>query len=184
MAMPSMLAYSIQNNPLMVRVGLGADMAHIKPDNPQNNSYWIVFLSANNPKQKVKEWVIPASQNSTVPAGIEAFMENPDYIFALATQGLATVQLPQGAFYDFLVKYGAGLMLQRMEQRIQMTGCGAFGYTNYILTGPCGKRGGGSPSPPSYEAGYSGDTILLMSLMPMPNGQPPYSLCESYTFHH
>jgi hypothetical protein len=22
----------------------------------------------------------------------------------------------------------------------------------------------------------------LMSLMPLPNGQPPYSICDSYTF--
>jgi hypothetical protein len=181
MAMPPMLAYSIQTDPPLVRVGLGTDMAHIRPDNPQQNSYWIAFLSAQNPKQKVKEWVIPASQNSTVPAGIENFMNNPAYIFALATQGLATMQLPQGDFYNFLVKYGAGPKLQRMEQRIQMMGCGAFGATRYVLTGNCGPRGPGSIG---YEAGYDDDGFLLMSLMPMPNGQPPYGICNSYTFKH
>ena len=49
-----------------------------------------------------------------------------------------------------------------------------------MLTGQCGPANSGSPA---YEAGSSSTgAMLLMSLMPMPNGQPPYSICDSYTF--
>ena len=42
-------------------------------------------------------------------------------------------------------------------------------------------------APLSYEIGsytLSSGVMLLMSLMPQANGQPPYSICDSYTFRH
>lgn len=180
--MPPMLAYSIQSYtypgqmPYLV-VGYGSNAARFVPTGAHDDSYWFLFLDAKNPKQKVKEFLVPGSNNTSVPAGIQPYMDNPDLIFALATQYLSTIHIPQGAFYDFLIKYGAGKELQRMEQRYSVFGCGSFGWMNYILTGACGPRGIGSIS---YETGSG---MLLMSLMPMPNGQPPYSICESYTFH-
>jgi hypothetical protein len=55
---------------------------------------------------------------------------------------------------------------------------------SYILTGQCGPRGPKIIPPISYEIGSITDfpALLLMSLMPMPNGGPPYSICDSYTF--
>jgi hypothetical protein len=55
---------------------------------------------------------------------------------------------------------------------------------NYALTGQCGPREPGKPAPPSYEkSSYLGDPcIMLMSLMPMKNGAPPYAICDSYTW--
>jgi hypothetical protein len=35
---------------------------------------------------------------------------------------------------------------------------------------------------PAYEIGSGSTGGLLMSLMPLPNGQPPYTICDSYTF--
>ena len=191
MNMPNMLAYTIQSSPWQsnapyVIVGAGSNSTNISPQNPQDDSYWIAIINAKNPREKVKEWVIPGSNNSAVPNGLDTYMNDPDYIFVVATQYLSTLHVPQGAFYDYLVKYGAGRQLQRLEQINSVLSCGTYGRMGYILTGGCGPRGGTNVPPPSYEVGSitSSPALLLMSLMPGPNGAPPYSICDSYTFNH
>jgi hypothetical protein len=190
--MQNMLAYTIQsnvfsgsNNPPYLVVGQGANKTWMRPDKPQDDSYWIVIINAKNPREKVKEWIVPGSSNTTVPSGLDTYMNDPDYIFAVATQYLSTLHVPQGAFYDYLVKYGAGRELQKLEQINSVLGCGSYSRMMYILTGQCGPRGKGIISPISYEMGSAASQVpllLLMSLMPMPNGGPPYSICDSYTF--
>jgi hypothetical protein len=184
----SMLGYSITSSttqaevPFIV-VGVRGNSTRIAPANPQVNSYWIVILSAKNPKEKVKEFVVPAKDHSTVPPGLDAFMSNPDYIFAVVTYWVSSNQVPQGDFYNFLVKYGAGRELQRLEQVNVLTFCGSFSSVSYILTGQGGPR---TPvPPPSYEAGSvygNTEAILLLSLTSMPNGQPPYGISDTYTW--
>jgi hypothetical protein len=63
-------------------------------------------------------------------------MSNPQYIFALATQFLSLLHIPQGDFFDYLMKYGAGRQLQRIEQLNSTLGCGSIGRPTYVLTGP------------------------------------------------
>ena len=95
---PVMLGYSITSSnqqgehPFIV-VGVRGNSTYIGPANPQFHSYWIVILSAKNPKQKVKEFVVPAQDHSTVPSGLDAFMNNPDYIFAVITHGVGSNQV-------------------------------------------------------------------------------------------
>lgn len=186
--MPNMLAYTIQGTNYsggipFILIGQGTMMSAVKPQNMQDDSYWIVILDSMNPKNKVKEWVIPGANNTSVPADLDSYMSNPQYIFAIVTQYLSTLHVPQGELYNYLVKYGAGRQLQRLEQINSTLGCGYYGRVNYLLTGGCGPRGSGTPPPPSYELGVANEALLLlMSLMPMPNGQPPYTLCDSYTF--
>jgi hypothetical protein len=188
MATPNMLGYSITSSNAQVEapfivVGVRGNATRIAPANPQFGSYWIVILSAQNPTQKVKEWVVPAQNHSTVPPGLDAYMSNPDYIFAVVTYAVGSSQVPQGDFYDYLVKYGAGRELQRLEQVNVLTFSGTYSSVSYILTGQCGPR---TPAPPpSYETGsvyYNTPAILLMSLASLPNGQPPYGLIDTYTF--
>jgi len=97
------------------------------------------------------------------------------------TEAAATLnKVPQGAFYDYLAKYGAGRELQKVEQTSShtQTGYGLYSYVSYILIGQSGP-----PGAATYErAGLSDSALLLMSLMPLPSGQPPYSICDSYTF--
>ncbi len=186
--MPNMLAYTIQGNNYsggipFILIGQGTSISAVKPQNMQDDSYWVVILDSMNPRNKVKEWLIPGSNNTSVPPDLDNYMSNPQYIFAIVTQYLSTLHVPQGDFYNYLVKYGAGRALQRLEQINSTLGCGSYGRVNYLLTGGCGPRGGGNPSPPSYELGATNEALLLlMSLMPMPDGQPPYALCVSYTF--
>lgn len=188
MSMPNMMAYTILGSlypgayPL-VYVGQSGSQTNFAPSTPADDTYWILILDRNNPKTKVKEFIIPGSQNSTVPAGLDAYMSNPQYLFAIVTQYLNTLHVPQGDWYDYLVKYGAGHELQRLEQINSVLSCGYFGHVSYLLTGQCGPRGAGNYPPPSYEAGsFQNMVTLLMSLMPGPNGQPPYSICDSNTF--
>jgi hypothetical protein len=184
---PKMLGYSITSTtaqaeaPFIV-IGIHGNPAYVRPTNRQVNSYWIVILSAKEPTTKVKDWVVPAKDHSTVPPGLDAYMSNPDYIFAVVTDCVGSSQVPQGAFYDFLVKYGAGRELQRLEQVSILTFCGSFARLSYILTGQCGPR---TPAPPpSYEASSvygTTEAILLLSLESLPNG-PPYGIINTYTW--
>lgn len=186
--MPPMLAYTIRGGfhsklaPEVV-VGQGPSKVGFTPANPADDTYWFLFLDRNNPKTKVKDFLIPGQNNTAVPAGVDAYMSNPQYIFAITTQFLSLLHIPQGQLFDYFVKYGAGRALRRIEQLHTSLGCGSISRPNYILTGECGPRGGSNPPPPAYELGSVTETVYLtMSLMPMPNGQPPYAICDSLTF--
>ena len=190
MPMKHMLAFTIYpsvytaNKPSVI-VDVGRNKSWFAPANALDDSYWICIINAKNPRVMVKDFHIPGSQNSTVPAGIDTYMNDPEYIFVVATQTLSTLHVPQGAFFDFLTKYGAGRALQELEQLNVVFGCGSFGNVSYALAGQCGPRGPKIVPPPSYERGsiYGGySAMMMMSLMPGPNGAPPYSLCDSYTW--
>jgi hypothetical protein len=186
--MPPMLAYTIRS-PIQtgatpwIRVGQGNSAQVVTPNQtPPDNSYWIVILDANKPATKVKEWVISGQNNFTLPGDIAQYMSNPGYLFAVVTQVLANSSVPQGAFYGYLASHGAGRELQKLEQVSSntQTGYGLFTRVSYILTGQCGPT-----INVAYErSSFTDAALLLMSLMPLPNGQPPYSICDSYTFVH
>ena len=184
-SMPSMLAYTIQASSVpggvpQLTIGQGGNQKWLRPNTPQDDSYWIVILDATNPTNKVQEFVIPGSSNSTVPSGLDQYMTSPNYLYALVTQHLSTLHVPQGDFYDYLALHGAGRALQRLEQVNTSLSCGSISYVSYVLTGQCGP-----PPNVAYEESSTSETgyiVFLMSLMPMPNGQPPYTLCDSYTF--
>ncbi|MFY9558494.1 MAG: hypothetical protein WAV20_16240 [Blastocatellia bacterium] len=183
-SMQNMLAYTIQSTLVSnwapyVIVGFGSGHSNFKPQNPVDDSYWILILDATDPHNKVKDFVVPGSNNTKVPDGLDQYMTSPQYIFAIATQYLSMLHVPQGDFYDYLVKYGADRELQRLEQINSVLGCGSYSRVSYILTGQCGPRGVGATS---YEVGSTRNSeLMLMSLMPGPSG-PPYAICNSFTF--
>ena len=109
MDMPHMLAFTITPGTYSGSgsgfvVGIGRNSTGFSPPSRVDDSYWICIFSAQNPRQKVKDWVVPA-QNAQVPAGIDTYMSNPDNLFVVATTWLNTLHVPQGPFYDFLAKY-------------------------------------------------------------------------------
>lgn len=140
--MPPMLAYTIQSTLISnwapyVAVGYGSGTSvSFRPQTPVDDSYWILILDGMDPKKKVKDFVVPGTNNGKVPDGLDAFMTNPQYIFAVVTQYLSMLHVPQGAFYDYLVKYGAGRALQRVEQINSVLGCGSYSRVSYILYRP------------------------------------------------
>jgi hypothetical protein len=179
--MPPMLAYTLRA-PIQaqmnatIRVGQGSSAQVLTPGQPKDASYWIVILDANKPGAKLQEWVV--QDNKTIPSNLDQYMKNPAYLFAVVTQFLGSGQVPQGAFYDYLVAHGAGRELQKLEQISSYTAppYGLVGRVAYILTGQCGTGG------IAYERGsFTENAVLEVSLMPLPSG-PPYSICDSYTF--
>jgi hypothetical protein len=184
--MPPMLAYTIRS-PIQtgsqpwIRVGQGNSAQVVTPNQtPPDNSYWIVILDANKPATKVKDWVVSGMNNTTLPGDLPQYMNNPGYLFAVVTQTLLNSSVPQAASYGYLATHGAGRELQKLEQVSSntQTGYGLFSRVSYILTGQCGPT-----INVAYErSSFTDAALLLMSLMPLPNGQPPYSICDSYTF--
>ena len=184
--MPAMLAYTIRTgysggSPSLI-IGSGKNMTGMNPSNPQDDSYWICILDASNPRAKVKDWVVPGANNSAVPAGLDTYMNDPKYLFAIATQYLSTLHVPQGALYSFLVQHGAGRELQKLEQLCSVLSCGSYSHVNYIFTGSCGPQQNGGSSYESSSFLDNSASIMMKSLMPLPNGSPPYSVCDSYSF--
>jgi hypothetical protein len=184
---PIKLPYTIKgsissNDSPRVYVGLGANKQAFIPNPPTDDSYWWFFL--DNATQKLAHSVVvPGANNSSVPPGIDTYMNNPNLLFGIATQYLSLLHVPQGALYDYMASYGAGGALGKLEQLNVTVGCGYYGRVSYILVGQAGARGGPYPPPPSYEKGsYRDPTILQVSLMSLPNGQPPYSIVNEYTF--
>jgi hypothetical protein len=184
--MPQMLAYTIQGylssgGRPRITIGQSKGKAYLSPQSPQDDSYWIAILDANNPTQKVQEFIVPGQYNHTVPSGLDQYMSNPAYLYALVTQSLSTLHVPQGDFYNYLAAHGAGRELQRLEQINTSLGCGVISYMSYALTGQCGPANSNAVAYETSATASSG-VLLLKSLMPLPNGQPPYSICDSYTF--
>lgn len=186
--MPNMLAYTgvssyFSGSQPRVTVGTGSTAVTFRPSNPQDNSYYILILDRMNPRTMVKDFVIPGQNNSKVPDGLDNYMTNPQYIFAVLTQFLGTNNVPQGDFFDYLVKYGGGRKLHEIEQLNTVIGCGNHSRVAYLLTGQCGRREAGKPAPTTYEyASLYHQVYMLMSLMPMPDGSGPYSICNHQTF--
>jgi hypothetical protein len=182
--MPPMLLYTLRAGIVSgyaprIYVGPRVGRKVISPQAPQDGSLWIVILDASNPTNKVQEFIIPGSANTTVPTALDGYMKNPAYLYAVMSQYLSTYYLPQGDLYDYLAAHGAGRDLQRLEQLNNSMGCGGQMFISYALTGQCGPPG----STAAYEVGSSvNPAMMLMSLMPMPNGQPPYSICDTPTF--
>lgn len=149
--------------------------------------YWVCILNAYEMGVGVvlAEFVIPGSSNSTVPAGLDDWMTNPGVIFVITTKQLSLQHVPTGAWYDYLIKYGAGRELQRLNQLSTTLQPGVFNGAGYVLIGEGGPRGGSNIPPQSYELATitQAATILAMSLIPSPNGQPPYSLIDMYTIN-
>ncbi|MGD0301773.1 MAG: hypothetical protein ABSE86_32250 [Bryobacteraceae bacterium] len=182
-----MLPYTIKagissNDSPRVIFGLGTNKQAFIPNTPVDDSYWWYFFD-NATLKLVYSAVVPGANNSTVPSGIDTYMNNPSLLFGIATQYLSLLHVPQGALYDYVASYGAGDALKALEQLNVTLGCGYYGRVSYVLVGQAGPRGGPYPPPPSYEEGsYRDPAILQVSLMSLPNGQPPYSVIDEYTF--
>ena len=149
--------------------------------------YWVCILNAYQMRvgEVLADFVIPGSSNSTVPAGLDQWMSNPGVIFVITTKQLSLQHVPTGAWYDYLIKYGAGRELQRLNQLSTTLQPGVFKGAGYVLIGEGGPRGGSNIPPPSYELSTITQpaTILAMSLISMPDGEGPYSLIDTYTIN-
>ena len=145
--------------------------------------YWVCILDAYRPGHALTEFIIPGAGNPTLPADLDAAMSDPGVIFVVTTKQLSLQNVPTGAWYDLLIKYGAGSELQRLNQLSTTLKPGVFNNAGYVLTGQGGPRGGSNIPPPAYELATitQAATILAMSWLPTASGQPPYSLIDEFT---
>ena len=185
MAMPPMLAYTIHssmsnNDNIRIIVGQHPNTTYIVPNIP-NDSMYFYFLDNMNPRNKVFELSIPGNQNTAVPTGLDQYMKNPNLIFGMVTRSLALTHVPQGALFQYLMSYGAGRGLTAVEQLNAQGACGFYGWFSYAITGPGGPR---TPIPPPvYEVSSLHHAALLeLALMPLPNGNPPYSVYDHHAW--
>jgi len=145
--------------------------------------YWVCILDAYRPGVVTTNFVLDGVGNPTIPAGLDAAMSDPGIIFVVATYQLSLQNVPTGDWYDLLIKYGAGSELQRLNQLSTTLQPGVFNGAGYVLAGQGGPRGGSNIPPPTYELATitQAATILAISWIPTANGQPPYSLIDTYT---
>ena len=193
-AQQSTLAFTIQGGGVSnitpcIGIGWPVTGATIKPktttaDLPPEY-YWVCILNAYQMRvgEVLADFVIPGSSNSTVPAGLDEWMSNPGILFVITTHQLSLQHVPTGDWYDYLIKYGAGRELQRLNQLSTTLQPGVFNGAGYVLIGEGGPRGGSNIPPPSYELATitQAAPILAMSLIPTASGEPPYSLIDMYT---
>jgi hypothetical protein len=147
MSMPPMLAYTLRApiqsgaGTALIKIGQGSSVQTLTPNGAKDQSYWFVILDANKPASIVQQWV--TQSNNAIPSGLDQYMSNPAYLFAVVTQVLSNGQVPQGPLYDYLAKHGAGRELQKLEQISSYTDppYGLFARVSYVLTGQGGPGG-------------------------------------------
>jgi hypothetical protein len=184
------LAYTIQgggasNLTPQINIGYPVGGATLTPRNTRgallDEFYWVCILMPYTPWIILTDFVIPGSNNSTVPAGVEAAMSEPGNIFVVATRQLSIQHVPTGDWLNYLLKYGAARELQRINQLSTTTTPGLFKNAGYVLASTTGPRGESNIPPPSYEASTLTDpvTIVAMSIKSY-SEDGPYSLIDSY----
>lgn len=95
-----------------------------------SNLYWAVVLDRTN-LNVLQNFTFTDNQN--IPAQLNPYINNSQYILILTTQNLSTTHLPTGNFYNFLIQEGAGVALLRIEQIYQALSCGTWGWAGYTL---------------------------------------------------
>ncbi|MCB0668783.1 MAG: hypothetical protein KDC80_23325 [Saprospiraceae bacterium] len=124
----------------------------------QQNLYWIIILDPADLSVKAN---FTFSDNSSVPSQLNPYL-NGQYIMILSSQALNSTNLPQGAFYQFLVKEGADYALRRIEQIYEALNCGTWGTVAYTLVAVLGSDN------TSYEYETVIEPVLLATLQLMP----------------
>lgn len=126
------------NVPLTIQAGISPNYGSqivigsksVTPPKFGSNMYWALILDRTN--LAVKE-NFTFTSNNMVPPQVTPYIEGSKYIMILTTMGLSTQNLPQGAFYDFLIESGAGAALKRIEQIFEALNCGTWGQAGYTF---------------------------------------------------
>lgn len=96
----------------------------------KQNLYWAVVIDRSNLKI-VQNFSF--SDNQSVPAQLQSYLTNPQYILILTTQRIYSNNLPAGAFYKMLMSVGAGAELVQLEQIFAALNCSTWGFMGYTL---------------------------------------------------
>lgn len=94
------------------------------------NVYWALVIDRTN-LNVVQNFTF--SNNNTVPSQLTPYMNNPQYMLILTSQGLVTANIPAGNFYSFLQQLGSGPALQSIEQLFAALNCGYWVNLTYSM---------------------------------------------------
>ena len=128
------------------------------------NLYWVLVLDRADCSVKVN---VTFSENDAVPSQLQPYLGNTQYILVLATQMLASNNLPTGKWHDYLVSEGAGVELLRLEHIFAAFNCGTWGrmaYAYVAIMGDSTTDGFESATVQDYTA------FLTIDLVPISFG--------------
>ncbi|HEV7780325.1 MAG TPA: hypothetical protein VGO58_03615 [Chitinophagaceae bacterium] len=131
MATPTNVPLTIQtgiDNSYPSRIVFGSN--NLEQDYSLTNLYWALVIDRAN-LNIIQNFTF--SDNQTSPAQLQPYLNNSQYILILTTQGIASTNLPAGAFYKMLIGIGAGPGLRRLEQIFAALNCGTWGRMGYTL---------------------------------------------------
>lgn len=129
------------------------------PNPPVDNYYWYLVLDLTS----LRAVVSLVSNNATqVPADIQPYVGNAQYLLIFVTLALKSNHLPQGALYNFLHSAGAGDQLNRAEQIGSQINTGWLSKLSYILAATM------NPADGSGFEEFSYDTYPIMTFQLMP----------------
>lgn len=101
-------------------------------------TYQLIVLSRKDLDIVVNEI---SSDYKAVPASVKKYDGNRDYLLLVSTHALTSNMYPQGDFYDFLMRNGAGAELVKGVQVCQAIGK-EFNFFNYCLVSVMGTKEG------------------------------------------
>ena len=156
---------------LVIGAGNGQSRLSLTPPHGSqlDDIYWITVFDRTDLSKPVANEVIPAKNNTTVPAILKQYEGNKQYFFSFLTHQMLSAHVPQGPLYDYLLKAGGSTELRRIEQIYTDIGCGSIVYLSYGLV---------NVSADDDETGFEmGDTYgtfyLTLQLQPIElNGTP------------
>ncbi len=117
----------------------GSNLSIAVKDTKLRNAYWIVVLNRQSLKVELN---MTTQDNSSIPAQLQSYLGNTNYILFFNSQNLGSAYLPQGALYNLLVSEGAGAQLRRLEQVYETLNCGTWGFMAYSFVAVLGNDGG------------------------------------------
>jgi hypothetical protein len=143
--------------------------------NAGGNQIWLSVFDRRTLKQVFSS---SSSNTSTVPAGIQQYVGDSNYMLVVASYDLHSDNLPQGDLYNLLVSNGSGSQLTRLEQINEQMSCGEIGHIAYILVNVLNTGVPGFEEN-SIDQGSPQGAIMTLGLLPTTvNGVTYYSPIE------
>ena len=131
------------------------------PSNFQaSNVFWYVVIDLTDLNVVVNEI---ESANDQVPASVQQYAGNPDYLLIFTTVAVSSDRLPTGPLYQFLKATGAGPEIDRAEQIGTALGTGTVSAMSYILAATMNEVDGSG----FEEFDFTALTVMTFELMPI-----------------
>jgi hypothetical protein len=149
--------------------------ASLRPPDENPGELWLVVIDRTTLNVAAS---VTTTDFNDVPAAVQPYAGNVQYMLIAVTMGMTINQVPQGALYQLLVSAGADDALSRLEQINLQLSCGDFNMMSYALVGVFGQGTQGFEDESLLQVGALG-VVLTLQLMPtVIQGQTWYTPIE------